>query len=73
MMGMANWLQWSAWFLKYFVFLYFTTFLMTLILAPPFLVRSSSRKSESKHAKGVKMCSHYFSGLFVVNYPSNAV
>ncbi|XP_067952133.1 phospholipid-transporting ATPase ABCA3-like [Watersipora subatra] len=38
MMGMSNWLQWFSWFVKYFVFLLCTTFLMSLILCPPFTV-----------------------------------
>ena len=38
MMGMANWLQWTSNFIKNFLFLLVVTFLMTLLLCPPFPV-----------------------------------
>ncbi|XP_067927873.1 phospholipid-transporting ATPase ABCA3-like [Watersipora subatra] len=36
MMGMANWLQWTSAFFKYFLFLLVVTFLMSFLLCPPF-------------------------------------
>ncbi|XP_069761376.1 phospholipid-transporting ATPase ABCA3 isoform X2 [Narcine bancroftii] len=32
MMGLNNWLHWSAWFLKFFLFLVLSVFIMTLLL-----------------------------------------
>ena len=31
MMGLANWIHWSAWFIKYFIYLTITISLMTLM------------------------------------------
>ena len=41
MLGVSNWLQWSAWFLKYFLFLIITVLIMTLLLCVP-LTRNGS-------------------------------
>ena len=35
MMGLNNWLHWSAWFIKYFLFLFVSVALMTLFFCAP--------------------------------------
>lgn len=32
MMGLKNWLHWCAWFVKYLIFAFIATFIMTLFL-----------------------------------------
>lgn len=34
MMGVSNWLQWMAWFMKYFTILFFLTLAMTSLICP---------------------------------------
>lgn len=35
MMGLSNWLHWTAWFIKFFVFLLISTILMTILYTVP--------------------------------------